>query len=168
MEREPPASKDAASQGSRGGLVRASFLLGSVGLLLAMGFDVAAVIGRGIGVPLLGSIELIQACVVLAASSSLVGATLGGSHATMHVLVERLRPGVRDALSRTAQLLSALFFAWLAAGSIWVASELWPGRESTELLRLPIAPLRWFFCASALLAALLFGAYALRPRRESP
>ena len=127
-----------------------------------------AVIGRGLGVPLLGSIELIQACVVLAASASLVGATLGASHATMHVLVEQLRPRVRRALSRTAQWLSALFFAWLSAGSIWVAAELSSGLESTELLRLPIAPLRWFFCASALLASLLFGVNAVRPRGESP
>jgi TRAP-type C4-dicarboxylate transport system permease small subunit len=152
----------------KGVLTRISFALGSLGLLLAMTFDVVAVIGRGLGVPLLGSIELIQACVVLAASASLVSATLGGSHATMHVLVERLRPRLRRALSQSAQWLSALFFLWLSAGSIWVAAELWPGREATELLRLAIAPLRALFCASTLLAALLFVVSALRVRRGSP
>jgi TRAP-type transport system small permease protein len=153
-------------RGIRGALTRGSFLIGSAGLLLAMTVDVAAVIGRQLGVPLLGSIELIQACVVLAASSALVGATLGSAHATVHVLTERLGPGVRRVLSRVTDLLCALFFAWLSVGSIWVLVELWSGRESTELLRLPIGPLRGFFCASALLVTSLFAAHALRPRAE--
>src|SRR5262245_50415190 len=95
------------------------FLAGSAGLLLAMGLDTAAVLGRVLGRPLLGSIELIQACVVIAASSALVGATLAGSHASVHVITERLAPLRRRALRRFSQLLCALFFAWLLGASIW-------------------------------------------------
>jgi hypothetical protein len=45
-------------------------------------------------------------------------------------------------------------------------AELWHGREATELLRLPIAPLRLFFCASLLIVASLFLRALFRPRGE--
>ena len=131
-----------------------------------MAVDVAAVIGRQLGVPLLGSIELIQACVVLAASSALVGATLAGSHAAVHVVTERLPARARGWLARCSDGLCLLFFLWLAIGAIWIAAELWHGHEATELLRLPIAPLRLVFCASLLIVASLFLRALFRPRGE--
>ena len=141
---------------SQGLATRISFLAGAAGLLAAMGLDAAAVVGRHIGLPLLGSIELIRAAVVIAASSALVGVTLGESHATIHLLTERLPPGVRAALARATSLVCAAFFAWLAAGSIWVTAELWDGAEASEVLELPYKPLRLFWCASVLLVLVLF------------
>jgi TRAP-type C4-dicarboxylate transport system permease small subunit len=135
-------------------------------LLLAMALDTAAVVGRIAGMPLLGSLELIQACVVVAASTALIGATLSGSHAAVHIVTERLAPARRRLFARVSDLLCALFFAWLAAGSIWVAAELWPAHESTELLRLPIAPLRLFWCGSVLLVVGLYLAALVRPPGE--
>jgi TRAP-type C4-dicarboxylate transport system permease small subunit len=145
-------------------LTAIAFLAGAAGLLLAMGLDTLAVLGRLAGRPLLGSIELIQACVVVAASSSLVSATLSGSHASVHVLTERLAPRRRRALERISRLLCASFFVWLLWGSGWVAVELWGGQEATELLGLPIEPLRLFFCTSALIVVLLFLGVLSRPR----
>jgi TRAP-type C4-dicarboxylate transport system permease small subunit len=149
-------------------LTSLAFVAGAAGLLLAMGLDTAAVLGRLLGRPLLGSIELIQACVVIAASSSLISATLGGSHASVHVITERLAPERRRGLARFSQLLSALFFTWLLGASLFVAVELWDGREATELLELPIKPLRLFFCASALGVTLLFLGALRRPRAGRP
>ena len=137
-------------------LTRCSFVAGAAGLLAAMSLDAAAVVGRHIGFPLLGSIELIRAAVVIAASSALVGVTLGESHAAIALLTERLRPVPRARLARVTRVVCALFFAWLAAGSIWVTVELWNGGEVSELLALPYKPLRVFWCASVLLVVLLF------------
>lgn len=135
---------------------RISFVAGASGLLATMSLDAAAVVGRQVGFPLLGSIELIRAAVVVAASSALVGVTLGDSHATIHLLTERLPPAWRAALARATRLVCAAFFAWLAAGSIWVAAELWDGGEASELLELPYKPLRLFWCGSVLLVLVLF------------
>ena len=137
-------------------LTRISFVAGAAGLLATMALDSAAVIGRQIGVPLLGSIELIRAAVVIAASSALVGVTLERSHASIHLLTERLPPRLRAGFAVLSRLTCAAFFAWLAAGSIWISAELWHSGEVSELLELPYRPLRLFWCASALLVVLLF------------
>lgn len=142
-----------------------SFVAGACGLLLVMGLDAAAVIGRQIGWPLLGSIELIRAAVVVAASSAMVGVTLGQSHAAIHLVTERLPERLRAGLAGLSYLACAAFFAWLAAGSFWVTAELWDGSETSELLEIPYKPLRLFWCGSALLVSTLFAHAAFERRR---
>lgn len=129
-------------------LARVSFWAGSAGLLGAMLIDATAVLGRHLGVPLLGSIELVEACIVWMASASLVGTTLERGHASVHILTERLSPAPKLALRRAADLASALFFALIALGSAWLLFDVWRGDEQSELLHIPIAPLRALWCAS--------------------
>lgn len=150
----------------REALARLFFVIGAGALLVAMASDAAAVVGRHVGLPFLGAIELVQACVVLATSSAMVGATLSGSHATVHILLERASPGARRALEVFGALMGAACFALLAAGSVWIVSDLWGGHEQTELLRLPLMPLRLFWCASALLMVVLFVVRAFGGSRE--
>ena len=137
-----------------------SFLLGSSGLVVAMAADAIAVAGRHLQVPFLGSIETVQAAMIVAASAGMVGATLSHAHATVHVVTERLTVRARTRLQRFADSFSAIFFAALAAGSIWLVIDLWNGAERTELLGLPLKALRLLWCASALLIAGLFTALA--------
>jgi TRAP-type transport system small permease protein len=141
---------------------KAAYWIGSAGLLIATAADALAVLGRHTGVALLGSIEIIQVSVVLIASSAMVAATIVGAHASVHILTERLAKPNADRLARIASWLSALIFLLLAAGSIWVASDLWSGFEQTELLGIP---LRWFRAAwivAALLIVALFVRQAVR------
>jgi TRAP-type C4-dicarboxylate transport system permease small subunit len=128
-----------------------------------MAADAVAVAGRHLGRPFLGSIKLVQAAIVVAASAAMVGATLNDGHATVHILMERLSPPVRRRFQAVADLVSGAFFAALAAGSIWLVVDLWRGAEQTELLGIPLKPLRLAWCASAILAAGLFAARAIRP-----
>lgn len=141
----------------RGGLLpRISFTLGAAGLLTAMAADAVAVLGRHVGFTVLGAIEVVQASVVLAASAAMVGATLSGAHARVHILIERLGPIWHRRFDRGADMGSCLFFLFLAAGSAWVAADLWPGYEITEILGLPLRWLRLVWIGSCLLIALLF------------
>ncbi len=141
----------------RGGLLpRISFTLGAAGLLTAMAADAVAVLGRHVGFTVLGAIEVVQASVVLAASAAMVGATLSGAHARVHILIERLGPIWHRRFDRAADMGSCLFFLFLAAGSAWVAADLWPGYEITEILGLPLRWLRLVWIGSCLLIALLF------------
>jgi TRAP-type C4-dicarboxylate transport system permease small subunit len=152
-------------------LTRTSFVLGAFGLLGAMSIDAGAVVGRHLGVPLLGSIELVESCVVLMASASLVGTTLERGHASVHILTQQLSAAGSVRLQRASDLLSAVFFAVLAIGSSIVARDLWGGDERTELLGLALAPLRLLWCASAFGIAGAFVAAAIRgeaaPRQHS-
>jgi len=148
-------------------LTRIAFAIGSLGLLGAMLVDFAAVIGRRSGVPLLGSIELSEVCIVCMASASLLGVTLDRGHASVHLLTERLREGPKRAFARVSDALSAVFFAFILGGSGLLAFELWNGAEQSELLGLPIVPLRVFFCASLAGIAICFGVRAVARKTAS-
>lgn len=140
--------------------------VGSAGVLGAMLTDGVAVAGRHLGLPLTGSIELSQLFIVLLASCSIALATLHGVHATVDLLHQRLGPKAQLVLLRLAALLGLAFLAAMVAGSAWLASDLWGGNEHTELLHIPIAPLRVVFVACGLIAAAGFLVQVFRPHNE--
>jgi TRAP-type transport system small permease protein len=141
------------------------FIIGAAGLLLAMGVDVLAVIGRHLGISLLGSIELVQAAMLLASSAALVAATLHGQHASVHLLIDRISALWRARITVFNNLLAMLFFLALAVGSIWIAHDLWQAHESSDLLKIPYAPLRIASIIALLTVAALF---ARGLRRNTP
>ena len=117
-------------------------LIGSLGLLIATGTDAVAVIGRHGNFSLLGSIEVVQAAIVLLAAASMVYATSRGEHATIHFLTDRLSDGKSAALVKLSSLISACFCLLLVVGCIWVSIESWSGYERSELLHIPYKWLR--------------------------
>lgn len=136
-------------------LTRCAFLIGSAALLLAMATDAVAVLGRHLGWPLLGAIEVVQASVVLAASAAMVIATLHQTHARVHIVTERLSKRWQARLERLANSSAALTFVVIASGSSWMLAQLWFGHEETELLHIPVRWLRLFWvCAAALISGL--------------
>ena len=56
----------------------------------------------------------------------------------------------------TTAFAAALFFMALAAGSAWIMWELRYAHEETELLRLPLWPLRVLIVGALLVTSLLF------------
>jgi TRAP-type C4-dicarboxylate transport system permease small subunit len=160
-------SRPVTGQGGVAGLLaRVCFFIGAAALLIAMCCDALAVVGRHAGVPLLGSIEIVQACVVVAASAAMVGATVSRGHAAVHILLERVSEKAAARIHRLANLAGAVVTLALLAGSLWIVSDLWGGRERTELLKLPLLPLRLFWCASAGLMAALFLIRLVRGERR--
>jgi TRAP-type C4-dicarboxylate transport system permease small subunit len=143
------------------------FFIGAAGLLIAMATDTVAVIGRHVAHPLLGSIEIVQAAILLAACAAMLTATLRGAHAVVHLVVDRLSPAARDGLARLSHLLSALLFLGFAAGSAWLTSDLWGGHEESDLLHLPYLPLRLVATVTSLAIALVFLLRAVQPRRRA-
>lgn len=145
-----------------GPLARIAYVLGGIGLLGATATDALAVLGRHTGLHLLGSIELVQAMVVLLGTSAMLIATLVGGHASVHIVTERLSSARAAMLARIAALLSAAVFLLIAAGSAFVAADLWQGHELTELLHLPLRWLRLLWIVFALLIAGTFLRQAVR------
>lgn len=161
MSDQEPA-RAAEQKGSFGPI----FYVGAGALLLAMLVDAGAVIGRHVGIRIIGSIELVQALILLASSASLLAATLARKHATVHLLIERLQPAARAHIERAGAALAALFFVILAAGSVWIASDLWHGHEESEVLRIPYLPLRLAMIIALATAAVLLLWQMLRGIRK--
>jgi TRAP-type C4-dicarboxylate transport system permease small subunit len=153
---EPSPDRRAASP-----LARLMLAIGSIALLLAMSTDALAVAGRHAGIRLFGSIEIVQACIVLVATTAIVLTTLVEGHARVHILLDRLKPVTASRLLRGADWASALVFLWLAAGSTWLLADLWGTFELTEILHLPLRWLRLAWIIGSLVTAALFVRRAL-------
>ncbi|MBU6267888.1 MAG: TRAP transporter small permease [Sphingomonadales bacterium] len=150
-----------ADSRARGKLADIAYALGALGLLGATAADALAVAGRHTGLHLLGSIELVQAMMIVLGAAAMLIATLTGNHASVHIVTGRLSPPLRARLARLAALAGAAVFLILAAGSAWVARDLWSGFEQTELLHIPLRWLRLLWIGFALLIALRFARNAL-------
>lgn len=147
------------------GLVDAlAFAIGALGLVGAMFTDVIAVVGRQIGIPFLGSVEVAQICVAMIGSAALVVATRAREHANVRVITERLPPAAQVVFARIAQLASALFFLLLLTGAAWIAWEMWGGFEQTELLRFPVIALRVLLISCAAVCVVIFVRHAFQSK----
>ena len=122
-------------------LKRVVVWIGGAALLAAMTIDTLAVIGRNIGWPMIGSIELIQAAVLVSGVVGLVFATANGDHARVRIVIDRLGRG-RAVAAAFSRIASILLFGALLAGSAWLAADLWDGYERSELLGVPWSMLR--------------------------
>jgi TRAP-type C4-dicarboxylate transport system permease small subunit len=131
-------------------------IVGGFALLGAMAVDFVAVIGRHTGIPLLGSIELVQVLVGISGAMALLVATLRNSHAVVRLLLANIDARRAAQLQRINAFAAALFFLALTAGSAWILLELWQSHEETELLRLPLWPLRVLIVLALLATSLLF------------
>lgn len=139
------------------------FYLGATALLFAMGVDTIAVLGRYIGLPLWGSIEMVQAAILVASSSAILSATLAKKHVRVRILMDRLEGLSSIWLHRIQAGFCALFFCALTASSIWIFLDLQGGFEESEVLYIPYVPLRIVCIVSVLAVALCF----LRRLKES-
>jgi TRAP-type C4-dicarboxylate transport system permease small subunit len=156
MQNYPDTDRQLPRPDREGPATRMAFYVGGGGLFVAMATDAIAVLGRHAGFALLGSIEIVQACIVLIASSSMIFATLKGTHAAVHILTEHLPPTVAERLAKIALTLSILLFVALGFGCTWIAFELWNTGERTEVLHIPLKPLRLIQIAALLFVATLF------------
>lgn len=142
------------------------FFIGSAGLLCMMLVEAAAVVGRHIGMPVMGALEIVQFAIVPAACASMLIATLQGAHAAVHMITERMPHIAQDWALRIGSALAGGCFAALTVGSAWLAIEYWNTFEQTEVLDLSLRPLRLLITLAA--AALTFVFFLRALRRKKP
>ena len=138
--------------------------VGGAALLAAMAVDTFAVIGRQIGWPLRGSIELVQAAVLVAGSIALIAATLADRHAKVQLVVDRLSPRVRHHVGRFCELMTALFLLCVLAGSAWLSVDLWASNELSEIIGVPWRWMRLFANLGLAVALVVVLRHTLRGR----
>ncbi len=140
--------------------------IGGIALLAATFIDTIAVIGRHIGLPLTGSIELMQAMVLVSSGIGVIIATLESSHARVRLVVDRLGPRLRSVADRLSDALTLVVVLCLLAGSVWLAADLWHAHERSELLGVPWALLRLIANACLLATALILAVRIVRGTRS--
>jgi TRAP-type C4-dicarboxylate transport system permease small subunit len=143
------------------------YYAGAGGLLVMMLVEAAAVIGRHVGLPVMGALEIVQAAIVPAACASMLIATLHGAHAAVHMITDRMPPSAQCWAFRAGSILAGSCFAALTAGSAWLSMEYWKSFEQTEVLHIPLRPLRILITLTAAALALAFFYRALRPRKPA-
>lgn len=116
--------------------------LGGGALIAATLINVGAVVGRRIGLPLHGAIELVQVCVLIAGTLALVRATALEAHARIHLVLDRLPEAARGLAERLCAFAAALFFAALLAGALWIQADLWAAHEASDVIGVPWRLLR--------------------------
>lgn len=144
------------------GLTRLAILIGGIALLAATAIDTVAVIGRHVGLPLGGSIELMQAAVLVSGALGIVIATLDNAHARVRLVVDRMPERWRGVADRASDALTFLFMLALLAGSVWIALDQFAGHEESELLGVPwwllrLAANMCLLAAVAILGRRVFG-----------
>ncbi|WP_129793819.1 TRAP transporter small permease [Sphingosinicella sp. CPCC 101087] len=148
-----------------GRAMRILVVVGGGALLLAMATDAIAVLGRHSGFPLLGSIEIVQASVVIAAIAAMVVASVARTHATVHLVTDRASPRLRRWLVGIGQALGALLFVGLLIGSGWIAADLWNAHEESEVIGIPYRPLRLLVLSGCAALVVIFLVQAVRRER---
>jgi TRAP-type C4-dicarboxylate transport system permease small subunit len=141
------------------------FYIGAGSLLFATFVETFAVIGRHVGIPLVGALELMQASILFLSCTAMVAATINQSHASVTLVISRVGPGWQRLLHSFSCLLSAVFFTAIAAGSVWVLSETWYDHEASELLRIPFRPLRMISIVATVAIIVIFLRDMFRSRR---
>ena len=131
-------------------------IIGGFSLLAAMAVESMTVLIRNAGLTVYGSIEMVEAAILVASSAALVIATLNRSHAKVRILHNRLTGGWRTAVDRLNNSCSALFFLALTAGQAWIAMDMWSAHEQSEVLAIPYLPLRGVAILATFITALAY------------
>lgn len=131
-------------------------LLGGVPLLAAMLTEFVTVVGRHTGMAVLGSIELVQAAILISSTTAILIATWNHSHAKVRVLLNSLSESHGEILGRINAACAAFFFIALTAGGVWITMDMWSAYEQSEILGLPYLPLRCFACVGSAATAVIY------------
>ena len=146
--------------------MRMIVLIGGLALLAATTVDTLAVIGRHVGLPIPGSIEMMQAIVLVSGIVAILVATVESSHARVKLVVNRLPPHLREVADRLSDLLTLAFIAALLVGSGWIAWDLRDAHEQSELLGIPWMALRIVAGVVLLACCGVLGSRVISPQRR--
>jgi hypothetical protein len=131
-------------------------MLAGLPLLMAMLIEFGAVLARNVGWNLVGSIELVQAMILLSSSGAMVAATLSRAHAKVSIFSSRYRGRSGRAMQILLAVGGSAFFTAVAIGSTWIAWDMRGGAEQSELLGIPYLPLRVLVTVAMFIIALIY------------
>lgn len=125
-------------------------LIGHVGafaLLALLALIVGNVVLRTAGYIIPGSYELAELIIPVIAGIGVLAATLCGAHVAIDVVTDRLGGKARRIIALAVSLVGALYWLILTASGAVTALRNTRLGEYTEVLGIPVAPLRWIWVA---------------------
>lgn len=135
---------------------------GGAALLLVTLIETLSVIAPFFGMSFLGSIEIVEALVLMSGAVGILMASLMQNHARVHLVLDHLPPVLRNYLNSFAFVVSAVFFLACLGGSIfnWVVTR--SHFEQSDVLQIPHEPLRILLIGFFLINTVLFVAQFIR------
>lgn len=136
-----------------GAVSRALGFLGAACIGLLAILIVADIVGRQLGIPVRGTVEVAQMAVVAVTFLVLPYAMHRGGHIRSTVVIDRVPVKVRQGLMALGNLVGAVVFALIAHASYGPALQAWRtgAFEGEGALRVPTWPVRWIVLVSAVL-----------------
>ena len=128
-------------------LVNAIGHVGAFALLALLALIVGNVLFRTAGYIIPGSYEVAELIIPVIAGIGVLAATLCGAHVAIDVVTDRFGRTVRRRIAIAVSLVGALY--WLIVTGSGAATALRNTRlgEYTEVLGIPVSPLRWIWVA---------------------
>lgn len=103
-------------------------------------FITLAVIGRTVGMPIIGDIELIEFSMILLVSFAFAYTESQDGHISIEILVDRLPPRIRLVLQLAGKILTCIVSAIMAWAVMVQLAEV---KLTSELLRIPFLPFKY-------------------------
>lgn len=138
--------------------------VGAFALLALLALIVGNVLLRTAGYIIPGSYELAELIIPVIAGIGVLAATLCGAHVAIDVVTDRLGRKARRRIALAVSLAGALYWLILTGSGAAIALRNTRLGEYTEVLGIPVSPLRWTWvavccCVAVYLAAsVLYGA----------
>lgn len=129
-------------------------IIGGSFLVLMVLITTANIIGRKLGYPIKGTVELVGLFSALVISASLALTQSQGGHIAVNIITEHFPARIQKVLGIVNALICSLFFIILAKALFDLAQTLWQKGEITETLHLALYPFV-FFCALGVLVLAL-------------
>ena len=152
--------------GFRDRILNAGVYVGGFALICLLLLIITNIAFRLSGHIIPGSYELAEAIIPVIAGVAVLVATLFGSHVAVDLVAERFSARVQRRLVMAMACVGFMYWLVLAYSSALTALRNTKLGENTELLGLPVTPLRWFWVAVCCCVAAYLLIALLVPQRS--
>lgn len=143
-------------------------LIGVVAILSLMLLTVVTVVFRAIGIAFPGTYVIAELLLIPAVSFSLAYAGYAGAHIRVELLIDRFTVRAKRLTEATVGALGTAFWMLVAWAGIREALRRTAQNETTPIINLPVAPLRWMFVAALCLFCVILLVQVVRALRGRP
>jgi TRAP-type C4-dicarboxylate transport system permease small subunit len=128
--------------GNWGTVMGAVFML-AIALLVTI-----TVLGRAFHIAFPGTFDLVETMMVVGIAFAIVFGQLQDRHIRTELALERIKGRARSGLESFLGILNLSYWVVLLWAGIELGIERYVGKETTELLEVPVTPFRavWIFC----------------------
>lgn len=131
--------------------------VGAFFLLVIMCMTVLNILYRlFFGKVILGNYELTELMIVVTAGFSMIYAVASSSNVVVKILTARMSPRILKTVGRIIALCGVAVWGLISYGTIWLMYRKGFNEGQTELLEIPMLPLKWIWAFSLVMITLFY------------